>query len=166
MAGPDPLGRLVGAVVPRAVESIDLNEVMTEVDVNALLDRIDLDRLLERVDVDRLLERVDVEQLIHRVDIEEIIRRAQVDAIVGATASTFSHRMLDGIRRQLVGFDIITTRLVDRVAHRHIDVPVEDNGSFTGQRAGGATRLTAFLVDVLTVSVLFTAAVSLLLFLA
>ncbi len=193
MAPPDPLTRIVEVVVPRAVESIDLNQVLGEidldhvldrvdidallrhVDVNQLLDRVDVDTLLRRVDVDQLLDRVDVDALVARVDVEAlmdrvdiggIVRRAQVDAIVSATAGGLGNRVLDLIRRQLVGLDIIVTRLVDRLLRRRVEEPVSEDGSFTGQIAGGASRLAAFLIDVAIEGGAFAAGVAVAYFLA
>ncbi len=184
VAPPDPLTRIVGVFVPRAVESIDVNQVLGEVDVDAVLARIDVDALLrhvdvdallrhvdvngllERVDVDALMTRVDVEALMERVDIGGIVRRAQIDALVSATAGGLGNRVLDLIRRQLVGLDIIVTRLVDRLLRRRVEEPVSEDGSFTGQIAGGATRLAAFLVDVAIEGVAFALAVAVTYFLA
>ena len=164
--------------MPRAVEYIDLNGVLEEIDVDRLLEHVDVDatlaridvdavlrhvdvnQLLDRVDVDALLARVDVEALMERVDIGGIVRRAQVDAIVSATAGGLGNRLLDLIRRQLVGLDIIVTRLVDRLLHRQVDEPVSEDGSFTGQLAGGATRLAAFLMDLAVEGVGFAAVVA------
>ncbi len=156
-------------VVPRAVEAIDLDEVLGEIDLdhllaridlNALLDRVDVDALLRRVDVDALLDRIDVDDLLERINIGDIVRRAQVDAIVSATAGGLGNRLLDLVRRQLVGLDTIITRLVDRVLRRRVDEPVSREGTFTGQIAGGASRLAGFLIDLGIISVTFTAVVA------
>ncbi len=175
MAPPDPLTRIVEVVVPRAVESIDLNQVLGEIDLDHVLDRVDVDallrhvdvnQLLDRVDVDALLRHVDVEALMDRVDIGGIVRRAQVDAIVSATAGGLGNRVLDLVRRQLVGLDIIVTRLVDRLLRRRVEEPVSEDGSFTGQIAGGASRLAAFLIDVAIEGGAFAAGVAVAYFLA
>ena len=211
MAAPDPIQRMVGAIVPRAVDSLDLdavlahidldelarrvdvdeiigrvdvNSLLGKVDVNALLDRVDVDSLLDRVDVDALLDRVDVDallqradvdglmdrvdvdRLLQRVDITGIVRRAQVDALVSATAGGLGNRMLDLIRRQLVGLDIIITRVVDRVLHRRLDEPVSEEGTYTGQVAGGATRLAGFLLDLGAEFLLYSGGAAVILFLA
>jgi uncharacterized RDD family membrane protein YckC len=219
MPGPDPIRRIVDVIVPRAVDSIDLNEVLEEVDLDqllsrvdldAVLDRIDLDALLDRIDVsalirridmddlvsrvdvnglvgrvdldglmgrvdvnglvgkvdmDAVLDRVDVEKLMTRIDIEELIKRAQVDALVRATAGGMGNRLLDLVRRQLVGLDIVLSRVVDRVFHRKVAEPVSDDGTFTGQIAGGATRLAAFFMDFAIESAIYTISVAAVLFL-
>ncbi len=165
--------------MPRAIEAIDLDEVLGEIDldhllahidVDALLARIDLDALLRRVDVDGLIQRVDVDAIVQRVDVEvlmgrinigDIVRRAQVDAIVSATAGSLGNRLLDLVRRQLVGLDTILTRIVDRVLRRRVDEPVSRDGTFTGQIAGGASRLAGFLIDVGVISVTYSLIVAL-----
>ncbi|HET9077627.1 MAG TPA: RDD family protein [Acidimicrobiales bacterium] len=175
MAGADPIRRIMDVVVPRAVDSIDLDEVIGEidldrllsrVDVNALLDRVDVDALLERVDVNALLDRVDVEHLMARVNIQDILARAQVDAMVRATAGGLGNRLLDLVRRQLVGIDIVLSRLVDRLLHRRVAEPVSQEGTVTGQIAGGASRLAAFVLDLLIESAMYTSTVAVVFYLA
>jgi uncharacterized RDD family membrane protein YckC len=172
---PDPIRRIVEVIVPRAVDSIDVNEVVGEIDLdqvleridlNALLARIDIDALVERIDVDAVLQRVDIEKLIERIDLADIIKRVQVDAIVTATASGLGNRLLDLVRRQLVGVDILITRLMDRILGRQADVTVSADRSFTGQLAGGATRMAGFLIDVLIVFLVYTGLVALVFFVA
>jgi uncharacterized RDD family membrane protein YckC len=219
MPGPDPIRRIVDVIVPRAVDSIDLNEVLEEVDLDQLLSRVDLDAVLERIDLDALLDRidvsalirridmddlvsrvdvnglvgridldglmgrvdvnglvgkvdmdavldrVDVEKLMTRIDIEELIKRAQVEALVRATAGGMGNRLLDLVRRQLVGLDIVLSRMVDRVFHRKVAEPVSEDGTFTGQIAGGATRLAAFFMDFAIESAIYTTSVAAVLFL-
>jgi uncharacterized RDD family membrane protein YckC len=193
VAAPDPLSRLVGVIVPRAVESIDLDAVLAEVDIDAILTRVDVDAIvrrvdidaivrrvdvdaivrrvdipaiLERVDIDSIVNRIDLEKLMERIDIGEIVQRAQVEAIVRTTAGGLGNRFLDLLRRQLVGLDILVTRIVDRVLHRVVEQPVAQDGTFTGQLAGGATRLAAFLLDAGLISLMFTGTLALCYFLA
>lgn len=78
-----PVGRLFGAIVPRAVDAIDANELVETIDLDALLERIDINELLERIDMERLLERVDVERIIQRVDVDGIIGRVDLDGLMG-----------------------------------------------------------------------------------
>ena len=174
----DPIRRIAGAVVPRAVElfpidevlaeidldqllaRIDLNALLTHVDIDALLKTVDLDAVLARMDIDEVVQRIDVDRLMERVNISEIIQRAQVDAIVVATAGGLGKRTLDLVRRQLVGIDIILDRVVDRILRRRVAEPVSEDGSVTGQLAGGASRLAAFLIDFAIVSVVFAGAVA------
>jgi uncharacterized RDD family membrane protein YckC len=178
MSSPHPIRRIAEAVVPRAVEMIPLDEVLAEIDLDLLLSRIDLnallarvdlnelmnnidiDALVARIDVDQVIDRVDIQHLVERLNIEDIVRRAQVEAIFRATAGGLTNRLLDLIRRQLVGLDIIMTRIVDRTLHRHVGIPMSEEGSFTGQVAGGATRLAAFFLDLGIVSVAYAAIIA------
>jgi uncharacterized RDD family membrane protein YckC len=178
MPPPDPIRRIAGVVVPRAVEMfpidevlaeidldqllarIDLNALLARVDLDALLENVDLDALLARVDVDKIVQRVDVDRLMERMDISDVIRRAQVDAIVSATAGGILKRMLDLVRRQLVGLDIIMTRAVTRTFRRQVEEPLFEDGSVTGQIAGGASRLAAFIIDAVIIWVTVTAFVA------
>jgi uncharacterized RDD family membrane protein YckC len=190
---PDPIRLLTDMIVPRAVDSLDLNEVVGEidldrtlerVDLNALLARLDLDALIaridlngvlsrvdieaiiDRVDLDQVLGRVDIDQLMDRININDIVKRVQVDAIVTATASQTGYRVLTHFRRQLLGLDVLVTRLVNRVRSRTVDEPVVRQGSYSGQLAGAASRLLAFLVDAILVFLLFAGAVAVVSFLA
>lgn len=151
--------------VDELISRVDVNALLDRVDVDAVLDRVDVDALLERADVDALVERVDVDRLMQRVDISGIMRRAQVDAIVSATAGGLGNRLLDLVRRQLVGLDILITRVVDRLLRRRLEEPVSDNGSFTGQLAGGASRLAGFLLDLLAEFLIYTCGAAVVLFL-
>jgi uncharacterized RDD family membrane protein YckC len=178
---PDPLSALFGVVVPRAVDAIDLNEVLDnvdldrligridmnalvagidtnalieQIDMNELMARIDTNALLEHIDMNELIERVDLNVLLTRIDIAGIIKRAQVDAIVTATAAGLGRRLLDLFRRALVGIDVLATRAVARILHREREYPPA-HGTVTGALAGAATRLTAFLLDLVVIAVTF-----------
>ncbi len=97
---PSPIDRLFGAVVPRAVDAVDieslveqvdldkliaevdLDKVLQSVDLQALLERIDLDALLERIDLNALVSRLDLNTLISGVDIDGLIQRVDIDGVV------------------------------------------------------------------------------------
>jgi uncharacterized RDD family membrane protein YckC len=163
VAPPNPIDRVLGAVVPRAVGAVDLDELLDTIDVNAVLARIDVDAIVARVDIDNivsrvdmdaLLDRVDVDRLMERIDIAGIISRAQIDAVFAATAGGLTNRLLALARRQLVGLDVVMTRLVRRVFRRSVASPAFEDGTVTGELAGGASRLAAFALDWFVVSVL------------
>ncbi len=98
---PSPIDRVFGAIVPKAVDAIDPDDlvqridldhlidrldvaaVIDRVDVGAVIDRVDVDGLIQRVDVDGLIQRVDVDGLIQRVDVDGLIQRVDVDGLVG-----------------------------------------------------------------------------------
>jgi uncharacterized RDD family membrane protein YckC len=184
---------LTDAIVPRAVDSLDLNEVIGEidldrtlervdldallarldlnaliarVDLNAVLSRLDLNALLSRVDIDQLVDQIDVDSVVARVDMMDIVKRVQIDAIVTATASGAGYQVLDLLRRQLLGLDVTVTRIIKRIGFKHVGEPATENGSFTGQLAGAASRLFAFLIDAGIVFLLFAGIVAVGFFLA
>jgi len=82
MTPPSPLDRVFEAIVPRAVDAIDIDDVIGQVDVNHLVSEVDVDALVQRVDVDALIQRVDVDALIQRVDVDALIQRVDVDALI------------------------------------------------------------------------------------
>ena len=192
MTPPGPIDRVFGAIVPRAVDSIDMNEVIGQVDINhlvsevdvdsviqrvdidALLTRIDIDALLARIDIDALLARIDVNALVSRidvnalmadVDIDSLMKRAHIDEIVSNASRGVTTRMIDAVRRQLVGLDALLIGGVLQIFRRR---PREKNsvadGSVTGRIAGGVSRLTAFLIDAAVLSISYGLLVALLVF--
>ena len=82
----------MGAIVPRAVdaldpddllERLDLDAVLSRIDLDQLLDRLDLDAVLARVDLDALMARIDVDALIGRIDVDRLVQQVDVNALVG-----------------------------------------------------------------------------------
>jgi len=161
MTPPGPIDRVFGAIVPRAVDAVDVDRLVSEVDVDALLDRVDVNRLLERVDVDALLARVDVNALVQRVDVDELVRRTHIDSIVSQASRGMVARSIDAVRRQLVGLDAVLVAVVARLLHRPREGSVSDAGTVTGRTAGGVSRLAAFLVDIAVISLSYSATVAL-----
>lgn len=70
------------AMVPAAVETLDLDEVLAHIDVNRLLRRIDLNEVIRRIDVDELVGRIAVEEVVERIDIDRLVQRISIDALV------------------------------------------------------------------------------------
>ncbi len=88
---PNPIDRVLGAIVPRAVGAIDMDHVVgevdidhvvSEVDVNKVVARVDVDAVIGRVDVNAVVERVDIEALLGRVDIGGLIKRVDLDEVL------------------------------------------------------------------------------------
>ena len=77
-----PVDRLLGAIVPRAVDSIDPDALIDRLDVDGLVERVDVDALIQRVDVDGLIQRVDVDGLIRRVDLDDLLARIDVQGLL------------------------------------------------------------------------------------
>jgi len=175
----NPIDRVMGAIVPRAVDAIDMDEVLDQVDINHLLAgvdlnsvlaRVDLDAVLARIDIDGLIQRVDVQKIIDRVDVEGIIdrvdingiiakvdvaslvQRAGIDDIVSSASRGVIARMLDLVRRQLVGLDAVLIAATNKVFRRPSEQVEVASGSVTGRLAGGLSRLAAFVIDAFTIS--------------
>lgn len=78
-----PIDRVFGAIVPRAVDALDPDEIIERLDLDQVLARLDLDAALARIDVDALMARIDVNALIGGVDIDGLVRGVDVDALIG-----------------------------------------------------------------------------------
>ena len=143
----------VGALVSR----VDVNGIVADVDVNALVQQVDVDAMVQRIDVPALVERVDVNSLVDEVDIPALVSRAGIDQIVSDATSGIATRALDLARRQVLGFDLLALRLVDRVLRRS----PQTTAAVEPWPAGPLSRLLAFTVDSVTISALFGLGVSL-----
>lgn len=127
------LSRLVGAVTPSVMDSVDIDAVIAEVDLDQLLERIDLDRLLARIDVNALIQRVDVnallgdldlDPLLAKVDVIALAERAEIGRLVTESSQQVAGSALDLARRQMVGLDFVVTGLVNRLLRRREDLPL------------------------------------------
>lgn len=78
-----PMDRVFGAIVPRAVDALDPDELIERLDLDQVIARLDLDAALARIDVDALMGRIDVNALIGGVDIDGLVRAVDVDALIG-----------------------------------------------------------------------------------
>ncbi len=160
----------IDAVVQRVdmqavVAKVDLDELLGKVDINTLLDRIDVEALLARIDADALvgridvnalMERVDLDAMLERVDIENLMARANIDAIVRDASRGMFARGIDAVRRQIVGLDAILIGVVTRLFRRpRLQQEDIEKGTVTGQTAGGMSRLAAFLIDGVILSISF-----------
>lgn len=151
------------------LDRVDPQILLDHVDVNSLMDRVDVDTLLDRVDVDALMSRVDLDALLDRVDVKELTDRAGIPDIVRESTGALAGSAMDVFRRQIVALDQIAGRftygLVRRdPATRPIAPPIleagvgideEGRGQVTGHYAGPLSRLLAFLLDWLFISVSF-----------
>jgi uncharacterized RDD family membrane protein YckC len=73
-----PIGRVFGAIVPRAVDAVDPDALLDRLDVEAVVERIDVDALIGRVDVDGIIRRVDIDALLDRLDIDAVLDRVDI----------------------------------------------------------------------------------------
>jgi uncharacterized RDD family membrane protein YckC len=162
----------INAIVDRVdinaiVDRVDIDEVLKGVDINAVLARIDLDAVVARLDINRLMERVDINAIVDRVDLDAVTERMQLADIVSRSAGGILTKMLDVLRRVLVGVDAVIVRGVDRVLGRKgaptgpaylVDQPLDADQSgprVTGTYAGPVSRLVAFFLDVALILVVF-----------
>lgn len=77
-----PMDRVFGAIVPRAVDALDPDELIERLDLDQVIARLDLDAALARIDVDALMARIDVNALIGGVDIDGLVRGVDVDGLI------------------------------------------------------------------------------------
>ena len=183
MSSNNPIDRVFGAIVPRAVDAIDIddvidqvdmNHVIAQIDMNAVLARIDMDALLARVDIESIIDRVDIEALIQRVDVQQIVDRidiagivqkAGIDEIVSNASRGVIARMVDLVRRQLVGLDAVLIGATNKVFRRPPEQAGVRDGTVTGRLAGGISRFVAYLIDAFTISVSYGVVVAVALYL-
>jgi uncharacterized RDD family membrane protein YckC len=149
-----PVDMVFGAVVPRAIDAVDLDEVLEQVDLDALLARIDVDALIARIDVDGLIGRIDLDALLARIDMPALVAQAGIDQIVADATTGIATRTLDLIRRQLLGLDVVILRTVDRLLRRP-PAPAPDL-AVGRPPAGPLSRLAGFVVDSAVVSAAFS----------
>lgn len=135
---------------------IDIDALMSRVDIDGLMGRVDIDGLMGRVDVDGLVGRVDIDGLIDRVDLPALVSRAGIDDIVSEAATGMATKTLDLVRRQLVGIDLVLLGLVDRLLRR----PRLGTGAVAGRPAGPISRLAAFALDWMILTLVFGITVS------
>ena len=176
---------LMGRVdIDALLADVDIGGLISRLDMDALLARVDVDALIQRVDVGKLIERVDLnavltdvdlnalmsqldlDAVLERVDIEALMKRANIDSIVSNASRGVFSRLLDAVRRQVVGLDTLLIGAVLQVFRRR---PREQasvvSGTVTGRVAGGVSRLAAFLIDALVLSVSFSLTTALVVFL-
>lgn len=168
------VNRLLDRVdVDRLLQRVDVNDLLDRVAVDELLDRVDVDRLLDRVGVDALLERVDWDRHLAGVDLEAAVRRAGVPEIVAESTGRMAGSVLDLVRRQLVGLDIVVDRIVARILRRDVSIQPVGPGDLaksdssadgrpgvTGHYAGAVSRAGAVSLDVGIIFALFTLGVA------
>jgi len=108
-----------------------------------------------------LIQRVDVDALIQRVDIVELTGRIQLGSMVTRSTTGIVMSLLDLLRRQMVGLDVVILRIVDRILRRPPgSLPTSPNallaavdagepaGRVSGRYVGPASRLLAFGIDI------------------
>jgi uncharacterized RDD family membrane protein YckC len=134
---------------------IDIDKLLDRIDIDAMLDRIDINRMMARVDIDGMLDRIDVNGMVERVDINAIVEKAHIEEMISRSTRGITQNLLDLARRQLVGLDVILDRIVSKFRFR------DDKGwTPKGVTASAASRLTAFFLDSIFLSLMFSFGVS------
>jgi uncharacterized RDD family membrane protein YckC len=143
---------------------VDLNALLADVDLEVLLTKVDLNTLLTKIDLNALLADVDLDALLARIDVDALMKRAHIDDIVSNASRGVFARLIDAVRRQLVGLDLLLVAVVTRLLRRPREQVSVTGGTVTGRVAGGISRLAAFLIDIGVISVSYGFIVSLLVF--
>jgi hypothetical protein len=118
------------------------------VDLDELLERVDLDPVLDRVDVNALLARIDVNALLAQVDVDALVARTDLAATMASTATGVADSTLRTLRRRLAEADAW-------VGGRATGC----SAAWTSRRgpdAGAVSRLLAYIVDHVTLTVAFS----------
>ena len=165
------------------VARLDLAALLETLDLNQLLDRIDVDQLVGRVDIEGVVERVDVNALVERVDVSSVISRVEIKPLVEDVVGVLSENigstvtrgteslfrsLLDVVRRQMVGLDMVILGFVDRLFRRDtallptgptllVQPGTEISSSqVSGRYAGPVSRVFAFSIDLFLIFAFFT----------
>jgi uncharacterized RDD family membrane protein YckC len=155
--------------VDAVLERVDLDKLIARLDVNAIVARVDIEAIVDSVDMNAIADRVDVERVADRVDVNSIADAVDIDRILQRSTKGVSNRFIDLFRRQIVGIDEITMRVVNRLFRRDPDSlplgpplivdsggPEELVSTMSGRYAGPLSRLGAFLLDLFFISASFT----------
>ncbi len=74
--------RLLQAVVPGAIDALDVDALLKRIDIDALVQRIEIDALVKRIDIDELVSRIDIDALVQRIEIDALVKRIGIDELV------------------------------------------------------------------------------------
>ena len=160
------------------LDRVDLNEVLGRVDLDALIARLDVNAVVQRLDLNAVVDRLDVNRVLERVDTDALISQTEIGSLIAKSTSNIFAKVLDVLRSWVITLDVVVHGMVDRIFRKHrpaiaaqpegaVDHPGQEPPShssrrlaralaFQGVPAGMVSRLFAFLLDVLTVDVLFS----------
>lgn len=135
--------RLLEAVVPGLLDTLDIDALAQRIDIDQLVRRIqiddlvrrieiddlvrgiDIDALVQRIDLDAVVARIDVNRIAERIDIDAVVEQTELGTIVARSTSGFASEALDATRSQAADIDTRVTRVVNRVLRRkESDLPV------------------------------------------
>jgi uncharacterized RDD family membrane protein YckC len=161
------------------LDRVDLNEVLGRVDLDALIGRLDVNAVVQRLDVNAVVDRLDVNRVLERVDTDALVSRTEFGSLIAKSTTNVFAKVLDVLRSWVITLDVVVHGVVDRLFRQHrppiaaqpegaADQPGREPPSrsrarlaralaFQGVPAGMVSRFFAFLLDVLTVDILFSA---------
>jgi len=145
-------GIVQGIDINGVVQRVDIDGIVQGIDIDGVVQRVDVGGIIGRVDVDAIIQDVDIDGLIGRVDLPALMKRAEIDVIVSNASRGVFTRLLDALRRQLVGVDTVLIGIVNRVFRRPRELSTITDGTVTGRLAGGISRLAAWGIDAFTVA--------------
>jgi uncharacterized RDD family membrane protein YckC len=160
ISGVDIDGLIKRVDIDGVVKRVDINGIVQEVDINGIVQEVDIDGIIKKVDINGIVQEVDIEGVVDKLDMPALIKRAQIDVIVSNASRGVFTRILDAVRRQLVGVDLVLIGVVNRLFRRPREAAEITDGTVTGRIAGGVTRLAAFGVDAFTVAFIYSVIVA------
>jgi hypothetical protein len=152
--------RLLEAVAPGLLDTLDIDALVQRVDVDRLVSRIDIDALVRRIGIDLLVRRIEIDDLVGRIDIDALVQRIDLDAvvaridvnqvaerididavveqtelgtIVARSTSGFASEALDAARSQAADVDTRVSHVVNRVLRRKESEVPAGPPLFTGE---------------------------------
>jgi uncharacterized RDD family membrane protein YckC len=159
------------------IDRVDLNDVLSRVDLDALIGRLDVNAVVQRLDVNAVVEQLDVNKVLERVDTDALVSQTEFGSLIAKSTSNIFAKVLDVLRSWVVTLDVAVHGIVDRVFRkRRLAIATQPESpavapgmeptrsharlaralAFQGIPAGMVSRLFAFLLDVLTVDILFS----------
>ena len=166
--------------VDGVVRLVDVNDVVQRIDINQLLSRVDLNEFLTKVDWNQHLDKIDWNQHLDKIDFDAIVKRVDMKSITARSSMGVFTTFLDSVRTQVVMIDLylmMITRCKFWKKHlrqncylppkpgRHRqrdDREVYPRGrtnkavAVQGRYCGFVRKTIAILVDVVTVTLLFS----------
>jgi hypothetical protein len=113
---------LLGLIVDRVLEHVDVNELAASVDVNELAATVDFDRIIDRIDLNEIAARIDIEAILHRLDLagiaREVLDEIGVEDIIRESAGSLTVETVDALRTRGADADRRVSGLIDRALRR------------------------------------------------
>jgi hypothetical protein len=134
--------RLLEAVAPGLLDTLDIDALVQRIDIDRLVRRIEIDDLVGRIDIDALVQRIDLDAVVARIDVNQVAERIDIDAVVEQTelgtivarsTSGFASEALDSARSQAADIDTRVSRVVNRVLRRKESEVPAGPPLFTGE---------------------------------